>query len=29
MSKKVQGVQPSKLDSLDTNDSLTRWAYAQ
>jgi peptide/nickel transport system substrate-binding protein len=29
MAKKVQGVQPSKLDSLDTNDSLTRWAYAQ
>ena len=29
MSKKVVGVQPTKLDSLDANDSLTRWAYAQ
>ena len=28
MSKKVQGVQPNKLDSLDANDSLTRWAFA-
>ena len=29
MSKKDIGVQPTKLDSLDANDSLTRWAYAQ
>lgn len=29
MSKKVVGVQPSKLDSLDVNDALTRWAFAQ
>ena len=29
MSKKVVGVQTTKLDSLDVNDSLTRWAYAQ
>ena len=29
MSKKVVGVQPNKLDSLDANDSLTRWAFAQ
>jgi hypothetical protein len=29
MAKKVVGVQPTRLDSLDVNDSLTRWAYAQ
>ncbi len=29
MSKKITGVQPTKLDSLDVNDSLTRWAFAQ
>jgi ABC-type transport system substrate-binding protein len=29
MSRRVVGVQPTKLDSLDVNDSLTRWAYAQ
>jgi peptide/nickel transport system substrate-binding protein len=29
MSKKVVGVQTTKLDSLDVNDSLTRWAFAQ
>lgn len=29
MTKKVVGVQPTKLDSLDVNDSLTRWAFAQ
>lgn len=29
MSKRVVGVQPSKLDSLDVNDALTRWAFAQ
>lgn len=29
MSKKVVGVQTNKLDSLDANDSLTRWAFAQ
>jgi peptide/nickel transport system substrate-binding protein len=29
MSKKITGVQPSKLDSLDVNDSLTRWAFTQ
>jgi hypothetical protein len=29
MSKKVVGVQPNKLDSLDANDALTRWAFAQ
>jgi peptide/nickel transport system substrate-binding protein len=29
MSKRVSGVQPTKLDSLDANDSLTRWAFTQ
>ena len=29
MTKKVVGVQPSKLDTLDVNDSMTRWAFAQ
>jgi len=29
MSKKITGVQPTKLDSLDVNDSLTRWAFTQ
>lgn len=29
MTKKVVGVQPTKFDSLDVNDGLTRWAYAQ
>ncbi|MGE3270777.1 MAG: ABC transporter substrate-binding protein [Chloroflexota bacterium] len=29
MSKQIVGVQPTKLDSLDVNDSITRWAYAQ
>ncbi|MCC7370425.1 MAG: ABC transporter substrate-binding protein [Chloroflexi bacterium] len=29
MTKKVLGVQPTKFDSLDVNDGLTRWAYAQ
>jgi len=29
MSKKVVGVQPTKFDSLDVNDALTRWAYSQ
>jgi peptide/nickel transport system substrate-binding protein len=29
MSKKVVGVTPTKFDSLDVNDALTRWAYAQ
>jgi hypothetical protein len=29
MSKQVTGVQPTRLDSLDVNDSLTRWAITQ
>jgi peptide/nickel transport system substrate-binding protein len=29
MSKKIVGVQPTKFDSLDVNDAITRWAYAQ
>jgi peptide/nickel transport system substrate-binding protein len=29
MSKKVVGVQPNKLDSLDANDALSHWAFAQ
>ena len=29
MSKKIVGVTPTKFESLDVNDSMTRWAYAQ
>jgi peptide/nickel transport system substrate-binding protein len=29
MSKKVVGVTPTKFESLDVNDALSRWAYAQ
>jgi peptide/nickel transport system substrate-binding protein len=29
MSKRVQGVRPNKLDSLDYNDALTTWSLAQ
>lgn len=28
MSRRVVGVEPTKLDNLDVNDALTRWAYA-
>ena len=29
MSKRVQGVQPNKLDNLDANDAITRWSLSQ
>ncbi|MFN8634471.1 MAG: ABC transporter substrate-binding protein [Chloroflexota bacterium] len=29
MSKKIVGIQPTKFDSLNVNDALSRWAYAQ
>ena len=29
MAKKVVGVQPTKLESLDVNDALSQWAFAQ